>query len=113
MLLLFATTGVTLSKHYCMGRLMSVEINDHATGCSGDAEENMPCCENTSEELRVEDLVKSDHNIDLVISYDYLSVVAYVLRDVDPLEVVYPLVDGHSPPLIQRDLPVLLSSFLI
>lgn len=113
MLLLFATTGITLSKHYCMGRLMSIEINDHAQGCQDEDEDKMPCCENTTEELKVEQLQKTVFDIDLATNSLLIQEIAYVLSDRDPQEVSYPFVDIHSPPLIAKDIPLLVQRFLI
>lgn len=113
MLLLFATTGVTLSKHYCMGRLMSVEINDHAQGCQDADENKMPCCENTTEELRIEQLQKTVFDVDLTTEMSLVNEVAYILIDVDPQLVTYPFIDLNAPPLIAKDIPVLVQQFLI
>lgn len=113
LLLLFATTGVTLSKHYCMGRLMSIEINEHTAGCQDTEQRSMPCCENIIQELKVDHLLKSDVDLDLGGEWFLSKTVAYVLMDADPKVVSYPAPDLHSPPLLQKDLPVLLRTFLI
>ncbi len=112
-LLLFATTGVTVSKHYCMGRLMSIEINDHAKGCQDEGGNPMPCCENTTEELRLEELQKTLSDVDLTAEMSIVHEVAYVLIDADPMLVTYPFIDLHAPPLITKDIPVLVQHFLI
>lgn len=96
-----------------MGRLMSVEINDHAEGCQGTDEDTMPCCEDTTEKLQVEQLQKVTFDIDLDANRYLIEEVAYILLDVDASEVTYPYVDEHSPPLLTQDIPVLLGCFLI
>ena len=58
-LLLVATTGVTLNKHYCMGRLKSVAVFVSANPCDNGMEDPMPCCKDTSEELKVDELTKA------------------------------------------------------
>ncbi|MEM8895525.1 MAG: hypothetical protein AAGC88_13170 [Bacteroidota bacterium] len=112
-LLLFATVGVTISKHYCVGRLMSIEINDHTHGCEGEGEEKMPCCEDTTEELRLEQIQKTTFDLDILGQAILIHEINYLLVDIDPSEVDYPPTDAHAPSLIARDIPILVQSFLI
>ena len=44
-LLLFATVGLTISKHYCSGNHVSTSIFGEAEACCGDSD----CCHNESE----------------------------------------------------------------
>ena len=65
-LLLLTTTGISLSKHYCMGRLKSVAVFADADHCMGGQDmDPMPCCEDTHEVLKVEDLSVVDVTLDL------------------------------------------------
>ena len=92
---------------------MSVEINDHAGGCQDEAEDEMPCCEDTTEELRIEHVQKTTFDLDLAFSTGLIEQVAFTLIDVDPSELDYPFADLHAPPLTARDIPILVQSFLI
>lgn len=92
---------------------MSIEINDHAKGCQDEGGNSMPCCENTTEELRLEELQKTLSDVDLTAEMSIVNEVAYVLIDADPMLVTYPFIDLHAPPLIIKDIPVLIQQFLI
>ncbi len=56
--LLVATSGITLSKHYCMGRLKAVAVFETVEKkCPGaHGEEPMPCCEDVTEEFKLEEI---------------------------------------------------------
>gem|GEM_PF-4967016 len=92
---------------------MSIEINDHAEGCQDEAEDKMPCCEDTTEELRIDHVQKTTFDLDLAFSTSLIQEVVFTLVHVDPSELDYPFVDLHVPPLIARDIPILVQSFLI
>jgi len=62
--LLVATTGMTLHKHYCMGRLKAVAINQHIDNCSGEDKEPMPCCKDVAQELKVEEVTQTVFDFD-------------------------------------------------
>lgn len=47
-----------------MGRLKSVAINRHASNCSASGEEKMPCCEDISQELKVEEVTQVGFDFD-------------------------------------------------
>jgi len=56
-LLVISTMGVTVEKHYCMGKLKSMAIFQQADNCfGGTSKMQMPCCEDVHEELKVGDL---------------------------------------------------------
>ena len=114
-LLLLATSGVTLSKHYCMGRLKSIAVFEQAKACFDQEEkESMPCCEDVSEELRVENLTKTSVDFDCSTQ---LVATLITLPTFDHLFVSYIQEEftqnNYSPPLPSRDIPVLMQSFLI
>ncbi|MEM8938676.1 MAG: hypothetical protein AAGC64_04940 [Bacteroidota bacterium] len=63
---LTATTGVVLNKHYCMGNLKSVTINESATPCAQSGTSiPLPCCEEISQELKVEEVTQVSFEFDL------------------------------------------------
>lgn len=63
---LLSSTGIVQSKHYCMGRLMSVAYFGQADNCAGDPdmEDPMPCCKDVKEIIKVEDVSVSHFNFD-------------------------------------------------
>lgn len=57
-----------------MGRLFSVAVNDHAAHCfDGEEEEQMPCCEDVTDELRIEQITTVSNQIELESSYISLT----------------------------------------
>lgn len=59
-LMIMTNTGITLHKHFCMGRLMSVGYYEQAKNCAGgDFEDPMPCCEDTVDFIEIDDLTLS------------------------------------------------------
>lgn len=57
--MLVATNGFTLHKHYCMGRLKAVSINQSASPCAEKGlPAEMPCCEDMAETLKVEEITE-------------------------------------------------------
>ncbi|MEP1096031.1 MAG: hypothetical protein ABJG78_13035 [Cyclobacteriaceae bacterium] len=114
--LLIATTGVTLNKHYCMGRVKSVAVFHHAENCMGDnLIDPMPCCEDVSEQLKVEHLTKASFDFESSPSLYQLAIISYFVLDQDLISVEKdkPKFQNYSPPPPDRDIPVLIQSFLI
>jgi len=102
-LILWSTTGMTLHKHYCMGQLQEVTAYQKAKSCMEKMGLEKPCpvgcCETTSE------------------FKPYLSTAVEVesfIYDVNvPDEPTYPRYLNYKPPLLDRDVPILVQSFLI
>ncbi len=114
-ILLIATTGVTLNKHYCMGRLKSIAVNSHAEQCFDNEEDQMPCCKDISEELKIEEVTTVDFDFDATPDLYQLAIVNYVLLEdiTADFEFAKPHFKHYSPPLPDRDIPVFIQSFLI
>ncbi|MEP5614386.1 MAG: hypothetical protein ABJP45_19195 [Cyclobacteriaceae bacterium] len=114
-ILLIATTGITLNKHYCMGRVKSVAIFHHAENCMGnDLIDPMPCCEDVSQQLKVENLAKASFEFESTLSLNLLAVYYFVLdQRLISFEKDKPEFHDYSPPPPDRDIPVLIQSFLI
>lgn len=115
-LLLVATTGITLNKHYCMGRLKSVAVFEKANPCIDYGfEEPMPCCEDISEELKVDEITNSTFDFKISPDYHLVAITTYLLINQDLLEpeITESNYSDYSPPPIERDIPILVQSFLI
>lgn len=100
LLLLMSTTGITLSQHYCMGRLKSAAIFTHAEHCSSNQERDpMPCCQDVESELKVEDLSKVSFAYDfqpVLVSFFTLPTLQDFLLDMKPQEI--PTENLNLPP---------------
>ncbi|MEP1033020.1 hypothetical protein [Ekhidna sp.] len=98
-----------------MGRLKSMAVNEHAEHCFEGEEEQMPCCKDISEELKVEEFTTVGFDFDATPDLYQLAVVHFVmLQDIDfSGQTDHPQFQHYSPPLPDRDIPVLVQSFLI
>ena len=111
--LLVSTTGVKIDKHYCCGRLIDTSIYSQAESCGMD--EIPGCCTSTSTWLQVEDDFQEEATF-AIPQFDSHTFTAEVLYSV-----VYPWNTGvnhisfsdKSPPLIVRDIPIFVQSFLL
>lgn len=107
--LMVATTGVTLSMHYCGGELVSTSINKEAkTCCDGTG----GCCENKTVHFEVEDdyvspvQVTNIQTIELDILFPILFVLNFDLSIDEEIEQVA-FYDSSPPPTIQTRLALL------
>ncbi len=117
LLILASTTGVTLHKHYCMGHVKNIALMHEAVSCQNEVEMNMPddCCKDTIEEFQVEELNKTAFNFDISPDLYLISALSYYLIDLDlesSLSTQTAFLN-YKPPLIERDIPVTIQSFLL
>ena len=65
-----------------MGRLKSVAVFEHAANCSGTEEADpMPCCEDVSQELKVEEITQVNFDFDSQPELYELAVVHFTLSN--------------------------------
>ena len=113
--LLIATTGFTLNKHYCMGRLKAVAINETASPCGEKGTKDpMPCCEDVSQHLKVDEITKTAFDFDSQPDLVQLAIIAWVfsegkLPEVQNSPTYYP----YNPPPPDLDRQVAYQVFLI
>lgn len=118
-ILLMATTGVTMHKHYCMGRLKNVSFNEHAQSCMKlagiDDSCPMDCCKDTSESFKIDDLQIAGYDISLQTNYHLLWQNSFNLEipELLALDIIRVNQFQYKPPLIVRDIPVQVQSFLL
>lgn len=114
--LLIATTGFTVNQHYCMGRLKAVAINESADPCSNkEAKEPMPCCEDVSQHLQVEEITKVSFDFDSQPDLVELAVISLNIANALSIEQELSNPSDHlytSPPP-DRDIQVAHQQFLI
>ncbi|WP_370086380.1 hypothetical protein [Ekhidna sp.] len=98
-----------------MGRLKSVAVNAHAQHCFEGEEEQMPCCKDTSQELKVEEITTVSFDFDANPDLFELAIINHILlRNIDfAIEQEKSSFQNYDPPLPDRDIPVLIQSFLI
>ena len=97
-----------------MGRLKSVAVFVSANPCDNGTEDPMPCCKDTSEELKVDELTKASFDFKSATDLYLLATITYVL-----LEDSYTSTDkeaqfyNYDPPLPDQDIRVLHQVFRI
>ncbi|MEM0939521.1 MAG: hypothetical protein AAF600_04980 [Bacteroidota bacterium] len=77
-----AIIGVTLNKHYCMGRLKSVTINEPAIPCAEHGKPvSMPCCEEVIQELKIKEVAQVSFEFNSYPDLFELSGITFSLFD--------------------------------
>jgi len=121
-LILTAQLSVTITKHYCGGKLKSLSISQTPSGCCGEStpvdskiETNEePCCKN------IQSIFSADVDLSFVSSYvsDYSSDIISILKTEHYITQFY--FDDTSfntlkyiPPLLGKDLCILMQRFLL
>jgi len=113
--LLVATTGVTLNKHYCMDRLMSAAINAPAIHCADeDREKQMPCCEDVSQELKINDITQVSFDFDSQPDLFQIAIIQHALLNRTLLtDKENTCFEYHPPPPANLDFQAILQVFLV
>ena len=111
--------GLTITKHYCGGHLVSsgikVLIVDDHDYCCGDKEMPEDCCR---DEIEFYQLDEKYHQPQLSIINYQLSIinalVAYIVLDehIGSLDTHSAKYLSYKPPILSPDIPVLFQSFL-
>lgn len=99
-----------------MGRLKSMAIFEHAQNCTGsDTEDPMPCCKDVSEELKVEEITTVAFDFDAqTVLFQLATIDLSLLENIEfTTKENKHYFKHYSPPLPDRDIPVLVQSFLI
>jgi len=114
--LILATTGLSISKHYCGNSLIRTTLGTEAKSCAMDMDMGHGCCDNETETLVIEDDFQvSQANFELAPEYELL--VAYLateLASVNGKSVTQiPIPTNTGPPLGSEPLYVKVQSFLL
>ena len=113
--LFIATMGVSVRSHYCMGNLKFKTLSIwKAPCCKSPTDMPMDCCKDRFDHYQVDDDFQS--SLTMGVFSPQLEISFPV--NVEPLN--YPEENqtphfylNYKPPLIERDVPVLVQSFLI
>ena len=88
--LVLATTGLSISKHYCGNSLVRTSLGTEVKSCMPDMDMGSGCCDEKTETLVIEDDFElSQSQIKIVPAYDLL--IAYLISelDIEPAETNY------------------------
>lgn len=114
-LLLFSTTGVAISKHYCGEILQSISVNGPVKSCCENQDMPEDCCSDEVSLDRAEELQLSQLNLNLSFSPYILYFTAFSLFDfsLEPLDQDYFISFFESPPFAEQEIFILDQSFLL
>lgn len=120
LVLMVATAGITLNKHYCLGQLKSVSVFQEAESCMSKMEMDedscpMECCDDTSEEYKLEEFkqVSFEHKF-FTPELRLIAIITYYFANADVVTNSPNLsYSQYLPPLIDQDIPVMVQSFLL
>lgn len=114
-LLLFSTTGVAISKHYCGEILQSVSVNSSTESCCDDQDMADDCCNEEVSFDKTTELQLSQLNLSLEFSPYILYFVAVSLLDflLDASNQDYLTAYSNSPPFAEQEIFLLDQSFLL
>lgn len=90
-------------------------VNAHADHCYEGEAEDIPCCKEISQELRLDELVYHSFDFDATPDLFELAITNHILlKDIShALEQEKPELQYYDPPIPDKDIPVLIQSFLI
>lgn len=90
-------------------------VNEHAAHCYEGEAEDIPCCNEISQELRLDELVYHSFDFDATPDLFELAIINHILlKDINStITQEKPAFQNYDPPLPDRDIPILIQSFLI
>ena len=114
--LVLATTGLSISKHYCGSSLVRTNLGVKAKSCMPDMDMGHGCCDEKTQTLIVDDDFQvTESDIKITPEYDllvtYLVTELLVLPQNTDSEYIIPLNSG--PPLYTEPLYLRVQSFLL
>jgi hypothetical protein len=126
-LVLFSSNGLTLTAHFCMGEIHDIALFSPASTCGMAAPlspcnnpessnsyslADQGCCEDVTmivdgqEVIKTETLCIQETNLISAFAWSYLLLVNHSSAEIDSYR-------EYTPPIIERDIPILVKSFLI
>ena len=90
-------------------------VNAHADHCYEGEAEDIPCCKEISQELRLDELVYHSFDFDATPDRFELTIINHILlKDINStITHEKPAFQNYDPPFSDRDIPILIQSFLI
>lgn len=113
MLFITATIGVTVSKHFCGGKLADTSLFSAASCGCGDKDMEGNCCSNESEFFQMdEDYIITSADIDFKLKFTLAFLSAFIdsffIEEYNSSDY-----SNYKPPLLNSDIPILVQSFLL
>ena len=118
MFVLLTTAGFSLNKHHCTITKETITSVNHVKGCCGTADESdcpKGCCEDETEYVQLNSEISLPATALTITPDQFVAIIQYSvlcgLLDQDVKTSNKYL--NYRPPLLLRDIPVLVQSFLI
>ena len=114
--LILATTGLSISKHYCGSSLVRTTLGTEAESCMPGMDMGHGCCDEKTETLVVDDdfQITKSH---IQVSTEYDLLVAYLMTELVALAIESPLEPliafDTGPPVGTEPLYLVVQSFLL
>lgn len=115
LLLLFSTTGVAVSKHFCGEILQSIAVNDVSNSCCDSQDMPDDCCSDELSLEKTDEVQLSQFNLKFSSAPYLLLYFTTSLYHVslEPLEKRIPEAFVNLPPLVDQEIFILDQSFLL
>lgn len=114
--LILATTGLSISKHYCGSSVVRTTLGTEAESCMPDMDMDPGCCDNQTETIILDDDFQVSHsNFKFIPEYEIL--VAYLVTVIAPIleqsNYLTLISDDTGPPVSAEPLFLTVQSFLL
>ena len=112
-ILIASTVGVVINKHYCGGNLASISLFSSSGPCGcGDKNMDEGCCQDKASIVQLDEDYNSS-SFELNISSDYATMSLAQSVNSFILKINTANYQRYIPPLIERDIPLFVQSFLL
>ena len=123
-IVMVASLGFTMNKHYCGGELKKFAINaevapcpmcaNHTSTTDQESHDENECCENDQEELKIRDFNLSK-KVDKkqITDFQFITLTYILIDDIHAFSAETIPFSQYLPPLIDHDIPVEIQSFLL
>lgn len=115
LLLLFSTTGVAISKHYCGEILQSVAVNHTPKSCCDGQDMPDDCCSNELSIDKADELQLSQLKLNLTYSpyLLYIATLGFFDFSIEQAETKGFFAFYDSPPITEQEIFILDQAFLL
>jgi len=114
--LILATTGLSISKHYCGNSVVRTTLGTEAENCMPDMNMDPGCCDNQTETIILDDDFQVSHsNFEIIPEYEILvAYLAAVLVPISEQSNYLSLISNDTgPPVSAEPLFLKVQSFLL